>query len=85
LLIGYSVTATTWAAISIARSSLVSTIQYPARDSLISANGPSVGAGAPSANRTVVVWVGSIRCLLFTTSPDSRSSRSMVIIAVRSG
>jgi hypothetical protein len=60
--IGYSVTATTSEAISAARSWSASTIQYPASDSLISANGPSVGTGAPSANRTVVAWDGSVRC-----------------------
>jgi hypothetical protein len=43
---------------------------------------PVRGAGAPAVNRTVVAWLGSIRCLLSTTSQDSRSSRSIVIIVV---
>ena len=46
---------------------------------MTSANGPSVGTGAPPVKRTVLAWLGSTSASLATHSPDCFSSVSSFI------
>src|SRR5690606_32062217 len=65
-----------FAAISMARASFgTSTIQKPARNSFVSANGPSVTIGSPfSPPRTMRAWLGLSSPSAATSSPEAARS-----------